>query len=99
MKLIIDDHRNVCANNEKRTDIFENPTPKMLQRSISTDSDMDMDAALQGYYNMNNDTSVDGYTFSTTLASTDTGFDSTRSGENIEDRMSQHLKNIYVLKE
>jgi hypothetical protein len=96
---MIDARRNVCANNEKRPDISENPSPKMLQRSISTDSDMDMDAALQRYYNMDNDTSVDGYTFSTTLASTDTGFDSTRSGENIEDRMFQHLKNINVLKE
>jgi len=46
MKLIIDVHRNVCANNEKRPDIFENPSPKMWQRSISTYSDMDMDAAI-----------------------------------------------------
>jgi len=48
---------------------------------------------------MDNDTSVDGYTFSTTLDSVETGFDSARSGENIEDRMFQHMTNINVLKE
>jgi hypothetical protein len=99
MKLIIDAQKDVCPNKKTRRDIFEDQSPQMWKRSISTDSDMDMDATIEYDYIMYDDTSVDGYISSTTLDLVETGFDSARSSQYIEDRTYQLMKNNDVLQE